>query len=98
MLEDSVTAVELPHQHLKMLSRDPLKSIHLPHLVQEDRYASPSVTSFLPPSGLTVDAIRAGLKKRFGIVIADGQKDLKGNILRIGHLGHVSEREMLATL
>jgi aspartate aminotransferase-like enzyme len=66
--------------------------------VQNDAEASPSVTSFLPPAGVTVDAVRGGLKKQFGIVIADGQKDLKGKIMRIGHLGHISEREIYTTL
>jgi aspartate aminotransferase-like enzyme len=75
-----------------------LKAMGLELFVKPDQYASPSVTSFLPPDGLTVDAVRASLKKRFGIIIADGQKELKGKIMRIGHLGHVSEREVLATL
>jgi aspartate aminotransferase-like enzyme len=50
------------------------------------------------PSGLSVTDVRSELKSRFGIQIADGQKDLKGKIIRVGHLGYVSERNTLMTL
>jgi aspartate aminotransferase-like enzyme len=86
------------HTQLRNMTRAGLQAMGLPLFVAEDQYASPSVTSFVPPSGLSVDAVRAGLKKRFGIVIADGQKELKGQIMRIGHLGYVFPRDVLATL
>jgi len=86
------------HAQNQAMTRAGLKAMGLELFVKNDSYASPSVTSFLPPDGLTVDAIRAGLKKRFAIIIADGQKELKGKIMRIGHLGHVSERDVLTTL
>jgi aspartate aminotransferase-like enzyme len=56
------------------------------------------VTSVIPPEGISVADIRAGLKDQFAITVADGQKDLKGKIFRIGHLGYVSERDILTTL
>lgn len=98
MMEEGLDNIVARHARNQAMTRAGLKAMGLALFVKDDRYASPSVTSFLPPAGLTVDAVRAGLKKRFGIIIADGQKDLKGKIMRIGHLGHVSEREVLATL
>jgi aspartate aminotransferase-like enzyme len=98
MLEEGLGNLVQRHSQLRAMTRAGLKAMGLELFVQDDQYASPSVTSFLPPNNLTVDAVRAGLKKRFGIIIADGQKELKGKIMRIGHLGHVSEREVLATL
>jgi aspartate aminotransferase-like enzyme len=98
MQEEGLETMIARHQQLSQMTRAGVQAMGLELLVKDPKNASPSVTSFLPPAGLTVDAIRAGLKKRFGIVIADGQKDLKGKIMRIGHLGHVSEREVLATL
>jgi aspartate aminotransferase-like enzyme len=98
MQEEGLENMILRHKTLSRMTRAGVKAMGLELFVKEAQNASPSVTSFLPPEGLTVDAIRAGLKKRFGIVIADGQKELKGKIMRIGHLGHVSEREVLATL
>jgi aspartate aminotransferase-like enzyme len=66
--------------------------------VANDADASPSVTSILPPEGISTEAIRKGLKKDFRVTIADGQADLKGKIVRIGHLGYVDERDVLMTL
>lgn len=98
MQEEGLENMIRRHKTLSRMTRAGVQAMGLELFVKEAQNASPSVTSFLPPESLTVDAIRASLKKRFGIVIADGQKELKGKIMRIGHLGHVSEREVLATL
>lgn len=98
MMDEGLENIVSRHARNQAMTRAGLKAMGLELFVKDDAYASPSVTSFLPPNGLTVDAVRAGLKKRFSIIIADGQKELKGKIMRIGHLGHVSEREVLTTL
>jgi aspartate aminotransferase-like enzyme len=98
MMEEGLENIVARHDRLKRMTRAGVRGMGLETFVQNDAEASPSVTSFLPPAGVTVDAVRGGLKKQFGIVIADGQKDLKGKIMRIGHLGHVSEREIYTTL
>jgi aspartate aminotransferase-like enzyme len=98
MREEGLEALTARHRRLQRMTRAGLQAMGLELFVPDEQIASPSVTAFLPPAGLTVDAIRATLKKRFAIVIADGQKELKGKILRIGHLGHVSEREVLTVL
>lgn len=98
MQEEGLENIIQRHARLSRMTRAGVEALGFSLFVPDPALASPSVTSFLPPVGVTVDAIRAGLKKRFGIIIADGQKELKGKIMRIGHLGHVSEREVLATL
>lgn len=98
MQEEGLENIVSRHQKLQRMTRAGVKAMGLELLVSDDRAASPSVTAFVPPAGVTVDAIRAGLKKQFAIVIADGQKELKGKIARIGHLGYVSEREVLTVL
>lgn len=98
MKEEGLENITRRHARLSRMARAGVEALGLSPFVRDPALASPSVTSFLPPEGITVDAIRAGLKKQFGIVIADGQKELKGKIMRIGHLGHVSERDMLTTL
>ncbi len=98
MQAEGLDVITARHATLQRMTRAGLKAMGLTLFVKSLETASPSVTAFLPPDNVTVDAVRAGLKKQFGILIADGQKDLKGTIMRIGHLGHVSERDVLTTL
>lgn len=86
------------HHRLRDMTREGMRALGLALLVEENRYASTAATAVIPPAGIEVSAIRAGLKKKFGIVVADGQKELKGRIFRVGHLGHVSDREVLMVL
>ncbi|MFM7469461.1 MAG: pyridoxal-phosphate-dependent aminotransferase family protein [Vampirovibrionales bacterium] len=86
------------HELLTQMTRAGLKALGLKPLVAECTYASRAVTSVRPPEGISVDALRKTLKQGFGITVADGQKELKGSIFRIGHLGHVSPRDTLMTL
>jgi len=48
---------------------------------------SHSVTALLPPEGVEAGAVVKRLRERHGIVVAGGQDQLKGKILRIGHMG-----------
>jgi aspartate aminotransferase-like enzyme len=98
MLEEGLSQIVQRHWHNRQMLRAGLKAMGLELFVKNDTHASLAVTSFSPPEGLSVNTIRQDLKTRFGIVIADGQKSLKGKIMRIGHLGYVGEREVLATL
>lgn len=47
---------------------------------------------------METEQIRAIMKKRFDISLAGGQDHLKGKIFRIGHLGFISERDILTTI
>jgi aspartate aminotransferase-like enzyme len=85
------------HLHLKQVLRGGLSEMGV-KLLADESCASPTVTSALPPEGLTVDAIRKELKEKFRITIADGQEDLKGKIFRISHMGNVFERDMICVL
>ncbi|WP_435009500.1 pyridoxal-phosphate-dependent aminotransferase family protein [Tundrisphaera lichenicola] len=62
--------------------------------------ASPAegMTVFRIPEGLDDSAIRSGLAERFGIATIGGQDKLKGQILRIGHLGYMDELDVVAGL
>jgi aspartate aminotransferase-like enzyme len=66
--------------------------------VEDDSIGSNAITAILPPDGVSVPDIRKTLKNDFDIVVANGQGKLKDKIFRIGHLGFVSERDMLGTV
>jgi aspartate aminotransferase-like enzyme len=49
----------------------------------------------------TADALKqllTHLRARYGLVLAGGQDDLKGKILRIGHLGWIDDPDVYAIL
>jgi serine---pyruvate transaminase len=56
------------------------------------------MTVFRVPDGLKDTAIRAGLSERFGITTIGGQDRLKGQIVRIGHMGYMDELDVVAGL
>jgi aspartate aminotransferase-like enzyme len=67
-------------------------------LFAADGYRSATVTSAVPPPGVEVAALRQVLRERHGVVIAGGQGKMTGKMVRIGHLGAVSEGDIVQVL
>ena len=84
------------HQRQMTATREAMKVLGLP-LYTADNCGSPAITAVVPVS---VDAqqIRSVMKKRFNIVLADGQDAMKGKMFRMGHLGYVSDRDILTAI
>ncbi len=57
-----------------------------------------ALTACYPPPGISATTISQMLQERFGIIVAGGQGDLKGKILRIGHLGYFDLIDVLSVL
>jgi aspartate aminotransferase-like enzyme len=84
------------HDRLTRASRAAVKALGLP-LLGPDDCASYAVTAVAPVS-VEAEQIRSAMKKRFDIILAGGQNHLKGKIFRIGHLGFVSDRDLLCAI
>jgi aspartate aminotransferase-like enzyme len=56
---------------------------------------SESVTAFCLPEGVDSQKLRGALEKDCNITIMGGQDQLKGKILRIGHMGYIEEADLL---
>ncbi|MDY6782881.1 MAG: alanine--glyoxylate aminotransferase family protein [Cyanobacteriota bacterium] len=84
------------HQRLKDATRAAVRGLGLA-LFAPDEAASTAVTAVLPGE-TDAEQIRSLLKKRFDIALAGGQNHLKGKIFRIGHLGFVSDRDILSAI
>lgn len=84
------------HQRLTQATRAAIKALGLPLFAPDDA-ASTAVTAVIP-STIDAEAIRSTMKKRYDISLAGGQDHLKGKIFRIGHLGFVSDRDILAAI
>jgi aspartate aminotransferase-like enzyme len=96
--QEGYKAVYARHDRLKRALRAGITGMGLKLFVRDEAVSSPTITSILPPSSVSVDAIRRAMKERFQIRIADGQDQLKSKIFRIGHMGYVFERDVLMTL
>ena len=67
-------------------------------LFGDQRYASNVVTAFLPPDGVGPKQISDCMFDRHSILITGGQGELRGHILRIGHLGTIDMAQVERTL
>ena len=85
------------HKRLMMTTRAAVQALGLPLFAAESA-ASPAITSVMPPAEVDAQKVRTLMKKRFDIALADGQDHLKGKIFRIGHLGFVCDRDILAAI
>jgi aspartate aminotransferase-like enzyme len=98
MKAEGYRAIYARHERMKKAVRAGAVGMGLKLFVPKETSASPTITSIVPPSAVSVDAIRRTLKERYNIRIADGQDALKSKIFRIGHMGYVFERDILMTL
>lgn len=96
MQAEGLESIFARHHRLMKATRDAVKALSLP-LFAPDDVASPAMTAVAPVS-VESEQIRAVMKKRFDIALAGGQDHLKGKIFRIGHLGFVSDRDILAAI
>jgi len=85
------------HRRLAARTRDGLRSFGF-RLLAEGPHASDAVTAAYPPEGFEADAIRARAAKEFDVVLSGGQGPLKGKILRLAHLGWVSDADVEGAL
>ncbi|MDQ6691365.1 MAG: alanine--glyoxylate aminotransferase family protein [Candidatus Dormibacteraeota bacterium] len=69
-------------------------------LLARDGYRSATVTAAVVPEGFDVEALRKLMRTKFGVVIAGGRGTAKisERIIRIGHLGAVTEGDMVQVL
>lgn len=96
MQAEGLDSIFARHQRLMKATREALKALSLP-LFAADEVASPAITAVAPVS-VESEHIRSVMQKRFDIALAGGQDHLKGKIFRIGHLGFVSDRDILCLI
>ncbi|HAX88888.1 MAG TPA: aminotransferase, partial [Cyanobacteria bacterium UBA11370] len=96
MKAEGLDSIFARHQRLMNATREAIKALSLP-LFAPDQAASPAITAVAPVS-VESEQIRSVMKKHFDIILAGGQDHLKGKIFRIGHLGFVSDRDILAAI
>ena len=98
MKEEGLENIFNRHAKLAAGLRSAVRSMGLKLFVEDDSIASNAITSILPPDGITVPDIRKTLNKDFDLVVANGQNQLQDKIFRMGHLGFVSERDLITAV
>ena len=82
------------HERLTQATRAAAKAMGLKLLAPDDA-ASTAVTAVKTDDA---EAIRSTMRQKYDIAIAGGQDHLKGKIIRIGHLGFISDRDVMMTI
>jgi aspartate aminotransferase-like enzyme len=96
MKKEGLESIFARHERQKNATRAAMKALNL-LLFAADECASPAITAVSVP-GMEADKIRSLMKKRFDIALAGGQDHLSNKIFRIGHLGFVSDRDILSCI
>lgn len=95
--EEGIDNIVKRHAILAKALRAGIKALGL-NLLAEDTVASTGVTAVYKPAGTETKDIQKIMRERFGITLAGGQKQLEGQIFRIGHLGYVAATDIFVTL
>jgi len=77
------------HEEVAKEMRNAIKNLGL-EIYPEESVASPTVTAFKVPNGLTGKQIRQKLKDEHNIIVAGGMDELSEKIIRIGHMGYTA--------
>ncbi len=96
--DEGIESMNARHKRHCYALRNALRAINLELLVKDDKNASHSITSILPPEGISVPDIRSTMKNDYDIVVANGQAKLKDKIFRMGTLGFVCDRDLIAAV
>lgn len=99
MRQEGLPAIFRRHLRLASAFRAAVGALRLRLLAQPD-VCSPTVTAVYLPDALQGDPGKDLLRtwrERYGLVVAGGQGHLTGKIFRIGHLGAVSDQDVVDT-
>lgn len=95
--EEGIDNVWKRHRRMACMMREGVKAMGL-ELFADEQSASDTLTAIKVPEGLKAADIRAYMEEKHGIIIAGGNKSLKGRIVRIAHMGYIHEEDVIAAL
>lgn len=97
MKEEGLDSIFARHARQQAATRAAVRALNLP-LYGADSCASPAITAVSGTATVDVEKVRSIMRKKYDIALAGGQDALKGKIFRIGHLGFVSDRDILTAI
>ncbi len=96
MQKEGLNEIFARHDRHRKATQAGVKAMGLA-LFAEESHGSPAITA-ITPSNIDAEQLRKLVKEKFDILLAGGQDHLKGKIFRIGHLGFVSDRDVLTAI
>ncbi len=93
--EEGIENVIKRHARLAEATREAGRAMGLELL---SKAPSNVATAMLMPDGIGADDLRKILTGEMNLTVAGGQGHLKGNIIRVAHLGYCSESDTLTTI
>jgi pyridoxamine--pyruvate transaminase len=96
ILEEGLPNVLKRHFEVARFCRSRVKQLGLELWPLEEKFCSPTVTAISIRETTSDNALIQDIAARHGILIGGGYKELKGKVLRIGHMGYQAQRSFLA--
>ena len=88
ILEEGLENVLERHKVVSSYVRKRTLELGLRLWPEEERFCSPTVTAISLPEHVDDAKIISDIAKNYGILIGGGYRELKGKVLRIGHMGY----------
>ena len=96
ILEEGLENVLNRHAEVAKICRERAKNMGLKTWPVEDKFCSPTVTALSLPEHMDDAKIIQDVAKKYGILIGGGYRELKGKVLRIGHMGYQAQKIFIA--
>jgi aspartate aminotransferase-like enzyme len=94
MLKEGIKNIFARHALIAKTAREGLKALGLTLLVNDEGYASNTVTAVMGTNGMDAKKVVSVMRDQYKIELAGGQGSLEGKIFRIGHLGLVTVEDI----
>ncbi len=92
MRAEGLEAIFARHRRVAQQMREGAQALGL-ELFADPAHASDTVTTLRVPAGIDGEALVAKVREQ-GVVLAGGQGKLKGQVIRVGHLGYVDTADI----
>jgi len=96
ILEEGLENVLRRHTEVSKFCRDGIKTLGLKLWPIKEEFCSPTVTAISIPEDMNDNAIIQEMSTNHGILIGGGYRELKGQVLRIGHMGYQAQRSFVS--
>jgi aspartate aminotransferase-like enzyme len=95
IFQEGLDEVYARHARLARMARAAARGLGL-RMVASD--PANGVTAVYAPEGIDTDQLVDLMHENYGVMLAEGQGKLKGKVFRIGHMGYVSEEDLLVAV